>query len=80
MLYYQISDLYRMEQAGLLNKPAFDLWLGIDSPTGYRWYNFTPSSFLECACAGEPEDDDEDVAEADWNFLTDFLWLGQIYE
>ncbi len=48
LICYQIADLHRMAQAGLLeNKWRF---LGIDSPTGHRWFNFDPSSYLtRCA-------------------------------
>jgi hypothetical protein len=47
MICYQIADLYRMAQAGLLeNEWRFD---GIDSSTGHRWFNFEPASYLECA-------------------------------
>lgn len=46
----QITDLREMEAAGILDQP----WIGfgVDAPSGRRWYNFTPSIYLECACAG----------------------------
>ena len=44
MICYQIADLHRIASANLLeNKLRF---LGIDSPTGYTWYNFDPSGYL----------------------------------
>jgi hypothetical protein len=53
MICYQIADLHCMDQAHLLeNKLRF---FGIDSPTGYTWYNFDPSSYLECAARGVQE-------------------------
>src|SRR5260221_11967935 len=50
MLRYQIADLHRMAEVGTINHPQ--RYFGIDSPTGNRWYNFEPQTFLECASAG----------------------------
>jgi len=76
MICYQIADLHRMAQAGLLENEW--RYYGIDSPTGHRWFNFDPSTYLECA----PQSIREDGVgtEASWIDLAILLWLGQIYE
>jgi hypothetical protein len=56
----QIVDLHEMNESGQLADPQ--RYFGINSPRGQRWYNFDPSTFLECAVAGsyggwEPGDD-----------------------
>ncbi|EFH79571.1 hypothetical protein [Ktedonobacter racemifer] len=76
MICYQIADLHRMVQAGLLeNEWRF---YGIDSPTGHRWFNFDPSSYLQCAPQSIQEDGTS--TDASWLDLAILLWLGQIYE
>jgi hypothetical protein len=75
MLRYQIADLHRMAEIGTTNDPS--RYWGIDSPTGHRWYNFDPQSFLECASAWG---DGDRSTECSWADLAIFLWLGQIYE
>ncbi len=46
----QIHDLQQMAESGALSS---DLrYYGLDAPSGARWYNFDPRSFLECAAAG----------------------------
>jgi hypothetical protein len=76
LLRYQISDLHRMAKEGILKTPFRDG--GIDSPTGHRWFNFDPATFLECASRGMREN--KAAAECSWSDLANFLWLGQIYE
>ena len=76
ILRYQIADLHRMAEVGTLNDPQH--YFGIDSPTGHRWFNFDPSSFLECASNGMGEG--RGTPECSWDALTITLWLGQIYE
>jgi hypothetical protein len=76
MLRYQIADLHRMAEVGTLNDPQ--RYFGIDSPTGHRWYNFDPSTFLACASSGMGEG--SGITECSWDDLTITLWLGQIYE
>ena len=56
----QIVDLREMRLAGTLDQKWIEL--GVNAPRGARWYNFTPSGYLECAAAGsvggwEPGDD-----------------------
>ena len=46
----QIQDLREMEQAGTLANEY--RYFGVDAPSGARWYNFDPCTFLECAAAG----------------------------
>ncbi len=46
----QIVDLHEMEITGdLHDKHRF---FGINAPSGARWYNFEPSSFIECGISG----------------------------
>jgi hypothetical protein len=56
----QIVDLDRMRASGQLADD--NRYFGLDAPGGGRWYNFDPSSFLECGVAGSvggTDDDDE---------------------
>ncbi len=76
LLRYQIADLHRMAEVGTLNDPQRHF--GLDSPTGHRWFNFDPPSFLECASSGM--EDSSGTPECSWEALTITLWLGQIYE
>jgi hypothetical protein len=50
VILFQIADLRRMADAGQLE----DKWryFGIDSPSGERWYNFDPLTYLECGIRG----------------------------
>jgi hypothetical protein len=88
LILYQIADLHRMQEVGLLNKSEFELWLGVDSPTGNRWYNLDPASLLSCAsqCLLDSEpvtpEDNSNATETDWSWsdLAMILWLGQNYE
>ena len=56
----QIVDLREMsENASVENEFRY---FGISAPSGRRWYNFDPASFLECATVGsiggwEPDDE-----------------------
>jgi hypothetical protein len=76
MICYQIADLHRMAQAGLLENEW--RYFGIDSPTGHRWFNFDPSSYLKCSVQSIREDGI--LTDASWIDLAILLWLGQIYE
>jgi len=46
----QLDDLSDMEDAGILEDElrAF----GLEAPSGNRWYNFEPSTYLECGISG----------------------------
>jgi hypothetical protein len=44
---FQIADLRRMAEAGMLENEY--RYFGIESPTGFWWYNFDPWSYLEAA-------------------------------
>ncbi len=46
----QIVDLREMHASGALEDKQ--RYFGIDSPRGARWYNFDPTTYLECAAAG----------------------------
>jgi hypothetical protein len=76
MICYQIADLHRMAQAGLLENEW--RYFGIDSPTRHRWFNYDPSSYLECAAQTLRVDGVS--TDAGWIDLAILLWLGQIYE
>lgn len=77
LLKYQIADLRRLEVAGELNSPYRHM--GLNSPSGYAWYTFTPEDFLGQALqwllGGT-----EDTTFCSWHDLGILLWLGQIYE
>jgi len=56
----QIQDLQEMAKAGQLEDD--NGYFGINAPSGRRWYNFDPCSYIECGVAGsidgwEEEDD-----------------------
>ena len=46
----QIRDLDEMRQDGTLDDEYRTF--GADAPSGARWYNFEPCTYLECAVAG----------------------------
>ena len=46
----QLRDLREMEAAGTLANEY--RYFGVDAPSGARWYNFDPCTFIECAAAG----------------------------
>lgn len=76
MICYQIADLHRMAQAGMLENKF--RYLGVRSPTGHSWYNFDPSSYLHCAVQGLVNHDIDETRS--WGVFAGLLWLGQIYE
>jgi hypothetical protein len=78
MLLYQIADLHRMKEEGVLDQPPHILWLGTSRKGGRTWYNFLPSTFLSCALGGLNAN--SETTDCDWSILAVFLWLGQIYE
>jgi hypothetical protein len=46
----QIRDLHEMHQAGTLASEY--RYFGVNAPSGARWYNFDPLTYIECAAAG----------------------------
>lgn len=46
----QVVDLQQMAEAGSLADEM--RFFGIDAPSGARWYNFDPHSYIECGLAG----------------------------
>lgn len=50
LILFQIADLHRMAEAGLLADPY--RYYGLDSPSGVRWYNFDSFTYLECGIRG----------------------------
>jgi hypothetical protein len=84
----QVIDLREMAANGQLEDKF--RYVGIDSPRGSRWYNFTPGGFLERAMTGtftgcDWNEDDPDLevtvlGEISWEQFRDFLGAGQWYE
>ncbi|MBK7825383.1 hypothetical protein [Nannocystis sp.] len=50
ILVHQIADLQAMRRRGQLEDS--NRYFGLDAPSGARWYNFDPSSYLECGASG----------------------------
>ncbi len=50
ILVEQIVDLQRMRANGQLADS--NRYFGLDAPSGARWYNFDPASYLECGTTG----------------------------
>ncbi len=84
VIFFQIADLHRMNSRQL-NDPY--RYLGIDSPTGNRWYNFDVVTYWECATAGmeacldmpdHPRKKSFDICT--WATLAKLLQLGRSYE
>ncbi len=46
----QIVDLREMDEVGTLDNEL--RYFGIDAPSGARWYNFDPHTFVECGVSG----------------------------
>ncbi|GIK63600.1 MAG: hypothetical protein BroJett018_13940 [Chloroflexota bacterium] len=76
MILFQIADFHRMGESGLLDLSPGRLWMGVNSPTGHRWYNFHPTSYLECAARGSSQME----TTCTWGFFQHFLLMGQVYE
>lgn len=79
VLHFQIAELHKMRGDQLEDEMRF---LGIDSETGNRWYNFDPMANLECGTRGilDNEDDDEKEFKVSWQTLGELLEMGRIYE
>jgi hypothetical protein len=78
------ADLRRMEEAGILSQDPTILYGGVDSPTGNRWYNFDPSTFIECGARGAldlvGDDSEREIATISWGEVASIIELGRIYE
>jgi len=62
----QLEDLRGMAATGALADEY--RYFGIDAPSGARWYNFDPCTYIECGAAGTfgdwaPEDDTGRIAD-----------------
>jgi hypothetical protein len=79
VLHFQISELHKMRGDQLDDEMRF---LGIDSETGNRWYNFDPLANLECGarCILDNEEDGEKDFKVSWQTLGELLEMGRIYE
>lgn len=76
VLRFQISELHKMKNKQLKDDYRY---LGINSETGHRWYNFDPFTNLECGvrCMGDTEEDNSVI---DWSFIGNLLEDGRVYE
>ena len=75
---FQIADLRRMKGKQLDNEFKE---MGITSPTGYSWYNFKPTIYLECGTALIDEINEESQDDAvSWIDLENILEIGRMYE
>ncbi len=84
LLARQIDDLDEMHQTGTLD----DEWryFGINAPSGERWYNFDPHTYVECGLVGAFDAYEPDAGSLvelpllTWADLGRFVICGQIYE
>jgi hypothetical protein len=75
----QINELRSMNREGRLVDRA--RYFGVDMPSGSRWYNFTPESYLERGWIGNYGDDEEErIDPVTWRDFRRFLGYGQCYE
>jgi hypothetical protein len=80
LLMHQIVDLRQMREAGILDLPASDRWLGVRAPSGRTWFNYTIGDYLEPTARhldAASDDPDEDVSWLDFDFV---LRDGQYHE
>ena len=82
-LLFQIAELHRMKEDGILDKPDHELYGGIDSPSGHRWYNFSPIPYLSVVAScfsscGSYQS--EEACEIDWLDLESILETGRTWE
>jgi hypothetical protein len=75
--HYLILRIHHVRERARLLQDEFR-YFGIDSPTGHRWYNFDPASYLHCGALLLVEDGEG--TDASWLDLALLLWLGQIGE
>lgn len=76
VLEFQIAELYKMKNKQLLNDYKY---LGIDSETGNRWFNFDLIDILDCGLSGMSANGyNEDLKS--WIFLGEIIEMGRIYE
>lgn len=72
MILFQIADLHRMKNAGMLDKPGHILWLGVESPTGQTWYNVGIAGFIHQSAYA--------IQHPGWIAMGELLYSGQTYE
>ena len=79
---YQIADLRRMRDAGYFQRDASELYFGLESPTGARWYNWDSRSFVNRAIEGfyGSSNPYRELDDATWRELAYLLYIGQLYE
>lgn len=79
---FHVADYHRMRQEGILDQEPWVLYYGIDSPTGWRWYNFHPVDFIKQGLYGHQEDLNlrAESHSADWVTLADIMLNGSTYE
>jgi hypothetical protein len=81
---FLVADLRRMEKAGILSQDPTILYGGVDSPSGNRWYNFDPSTFIKCGARGAlalvGDEGEREIAAISWSEVASIIELGRIYE
>jgi hypothetical protein len=77
----QIADLRAMAAGGQLEDER--RYLGLDAPSGRRWFSFDVHSFFECAATASfhsLDPDGEEMEFLSWSDVESFLLYGQMYE
>ena len=88
VILYQIVDLRQMAENGQLDDEY--QYFGIQSPSGYSWYNFDPLTYLECGVqgtldwykkyGGSEDNPIQVISHSIWDWFIHILVCGQIYE
>lgn len=91
LLKRQAADLAGMRTSGALERT--DRYFGLRAVSGQRWFNFTPTGYLERGVEGAMgdggdlvalvppgQDEDDEQMRFGWELLIDILLLGQQYE
>lgn len=78
-LLFHITDLHRMGSQHD-NNPLRHM--GVKSPTGHAWYNFTPFNYLERIAQAVVDHikDPNALATSDWADLATLLEFGRVYQ
>lgn len=76
VLQFQIAELHNMRGKQLNDEYRY---FGLRSETGNYWFNFDPSTNLECGVRCM-EDNDESLDAASWSLIGEILEKGRIYE
>ncbi|MCD4686909.1 MAG: hypothetical protein K8S97_13340 [Anaerolineae bacterium] len=81
MLMYQIADLHKMRDVGILDRPAHELFFyGAKLRTGEKWTNVDIVGLLDCAHPTNYTPQPNQDRDCDWDTFVWHLWYGQIRE